>query len=71
MLLIHATVESSVPGHVIQFICKGAQLCQFNMLTHLQNWSHLDVQEVTHFLWAWINCPGLLNNGVILLHDDV
>lgn len=54
MLLIHATEGSSVHGHVIQDTCtEGGHLWHFHVVTPLENWSHLVVQGVMCFLWAW------------------
>lgn len=61
MLLIYITEGSSVCGHVIQGICAaGAQLWQFNMVTHLKNWSHLEVWGVTCFFQHG-KCLSLVN----------
>ena len=49
MLLIYITEGSSVCGHMIQGMCAaGVLLWQFGMVTHLKNWSHLEV-----FFLAW------------------
>jgi hypothetical protein len=42
----------NVHGHVIWGICAGMQLWQLNMVTVLENWSHLEVQGFIHFLWT-------------------
>ena len=40
----------SVNGHVSQGICtEGAQMCQFNMVTHLENWSYWEGGGVIQF----------------------
>jgi hypothetical protein len=42
--------EFSVHGHVILGICaEGAGLRQFNLVIHLENWSRLEVQNVTRY----------------------
>jgi hypothetical protein len=53
MLLIYATEGSSVHVHVIQGTCTGGQLWHFDVVTPLENWSHLEVQGILCFLWAW------------------
>ena len=45
MTLVHAIEGSSVHNHVIRDVrAKRAQLQYFNMVTVLENWSHLEVQ---------------------------
>lgn len=42
--------EFSVPGHVILGIrAEGAWLRQFNLAIPLENWSRLEVQDVTRY----------------------
>lgn len=42
--------EFSVRGHVILGIrAEGAGLRQFNLAIHLENWSRLEVQDVTRY----------------------
>ena len=67
MLLIYAKEGSSVPDNVIQGIYEGAQLRQFNMVTHSENLSHLEIRRVIRILHTLIKCPSLLSNVVILL----
>ena len=54
MLLIYATEGSNVHVHVIQGTCtEGGQVWHSHVVTPLENWSHLEVQGVMCFLWAW------------------
>jgi hypothetical protein len=47
------TAQGYIHVHVIRGICAaGAQLRLFGVVTHLANWSHLEIQGVTRFLWA-------------------
>jgi len=56
----------SIYGYVSRGICtEGAQMCQFNMVTHLENWSHWECGGVMQFF-----CSTLIDSA-ILLHDNV
>jgi hypothetical protein len=51
MRLVSMIDDSGVYGHVMCGICPArAQLQQFSMVTHLENWSRLEVQEILCFL---------------------
>jgi len=47
------TAQGCIHVRVIRGICAaGAQLRVFAVVTHLANWSRLEIQRVTRFLWA-------------------
>jgi len=47
------TAQDCIHVHVIRGICAaGAQLRLFGVVTHLANWSRLEIQGVMRFMWA-------------------
>jgi hypothetical protein len=60
---------SGVRGYVMCGICPElGQLWQFNMVTHLENCSRLEVRGILCFCVGIES--GLLSESVILLHDN-
>jgi hypothetical protein len=52
MSLMHTAQCSNIHVHVVRSICAaGAQLRLLSVVTHLANWSRLEIQGVIRFLW--------------------